>query len=86
MALEMKPECEKCRQALPANSTAMICSYECTFCQKCTSEMKNVSKLGVGNWYSVRERVIKESTPRELLSRRLGRSLDSGKGPPDKNS
>jgi uncharacterized protein len=42
MALEMKPECEKCRQALPANSTAMICSYECTFCEKCANEMKNV--------------------------------------------
>ncbi len=42
MALEMKKECEKCRQALPANGMTMICSYECTFCQKCAGEMKNV--------------------------------------------
>jgi uncharacterized protein len=33
MALEMKKECEKCHQVLPANGMAMICSYECTFCQ-----------------------------------------------------
>jgi len=31
MALEMKQECEKCRQPVPANAMAMICSYECTF-------------------------------------------------------
>ena len=35
MALQMKPECEKCHQPLPANGMAMICSYECTFCEKC---------------------------------------------------
>jgi hypothetical protein len=31
MALQMKSECEKCHQALPAMGAAMICSYECTF-------------------------------------------------------
>jgi hypothetical protein len=30
MALEMRTECEKCHQPLPANGMAMICSYECT--------------------------------------------------------
>jgi hypothetical protein len=42
MALQMKPECEKCHQRLPASGMAMICSYECTFCEKCAAGMKNV--------------------------------------------
>jgi hypothetical protein len=42
MALQMKPECENCHQALPANGMAMICSYECTFCDKCAEGMKKV--------------------------------------------
>lgn len=42
MALQMKPDCEKCHQALPADGVAMICSYECTFCEKCSAEMKNL--------------------------------------------
>lgn len=34
--LEMKPQCERCAVALPADSAvAMICSYECTFCVDC---------------------------------------------------
>jgi uncharacterized protein len=42
MALQMKGECEKCRRSLPPQEIAMICSYECTFCQECTQEMKSV--------------------------------------------
>ncbi len=42
MALQMKAECEKCHQPLAANGPAMICSYECTFCQACSATMKNV--------------------------------------------
>jgi hypothetical protein len=42
MALQMKSECEKCRQQLPAAGMAMICSYECTFCEACSAVMKNV--------------------------------------------
>ena len=42
MALDMKTECEKCHQSLLANGEAMICSYECTFCEKCSAVMKNV--------------------------------------------
>lgn len=34
--LELRPTCENCRVALPPESAyAMICSYECTFCQTC---------------------------------------------------
>ena len=42
MALEMRKECEKCHQPLEANGLAMICSFECTFCQKCSAEMESV--------------------------------------------
>jgi hypothetical protein len=34
--LEMRANCEKCRQELAADSPdAVICSYECTFCAAC---------------------------------------------------
>ncbi len=42
MALLMKPECEKCHQTLPVDAVAFICSYECTFCDGCSLEMKNI--------------------------------------------
>ena len=38
--LELRPTCEACGRALPANSTeAMICSFECTFCRDCVDEL-----------------------------------------------
>lgn len=40
MALEMKPECEKCGQEIPTEETAFICTYECTFCPECTETMQ----------------------------------------------
>jgi hypothetical protein len=40
MALEYKPTCEKCSTALTMQSEACICSYECTFCEKCSVEME----------------------------------------------
>jgi hypothetical protein len=42
MALEMKKECEKCGRALPTDSEATICSYECTFCPECASQMEAI--------------------------------------------
>ncbi|NDQ56773.1 MAG: DUF1272 domain-containing protein [Acidipila sp.] len=41
MTLAMKPECEKCRQALEAGGEAFICTYECTFCSACAAQMRN---------------------------------------------
>ncbi|MDP6689151.1 MAG: DUF1272 domain-containing protein [Alphaproteobacteria bacterium] len=41
LPLEMRGECERCQAVLPADSTqALICSYECTFCQPCGTEME----------------------------------------------
>lgn len=42
MALEMKPACERCGQALAAHSEAYICSYECTFCPVCNASLRGV--------------------------------------------
>jgi hypothetical protein len=43
MSLEMKGECERCGVALPELSElAAICSYECTFCERCAEEMAHV--------------------------------------------
>jgi len=38
--LKMKPNCEHCDLDLPNDSSdAMICSYECTFCADCVSDV-----------------------------------------------
>ena len=38
--LELRPTCEHCNKALPADSTeAMICSFECTFCTQCVEDV-----------------------------------------------
>jgi len=40
--LEMRSECERCGAVLAADSAAVICSYECTFCPSCSVEMNAV--------------------------------------------
>ena len=42
MALEMKPQCERCGSALDPRGAAAICSYECTFCRSCAEAMNHV--------------------------------------------
>ncbi|MBT3332283.1 MAG: DUF1272 domain-containing protein [Rhodospirillaceae bacterium] len=43
MALEMRADCERCQASLPVDcAEALICSYECTFCQECSAAMKSV--------------------------------------------
>jgi hypothetical protein len=38
--LELRPNCENCDKSLPADSQeAMICTYECTFCATCVTEI-----------------------------------------------
>src|SRR5205823_815307 len=38
--LELRPTCEHCNRALPPSSLeARICSFECTFCASCVSEL-----------------------------------------------
>jgi len=38
----MKSNCEACGLALPPDRTAYVCSYECTFCPVCTSNMHGI--------------------------------------------
>ena len=38
--LEIRPSCENCDKSLPNDSNeAMICSYECTFCEDCVQNV-----------------------------------------------
>lgn len=38
--LEIRPTCENCGKSLPNNSQeAMICTFECTFCQFCVENI-----------------------------------------------
>jgi len=38
--LELRPNCESCDKDLPPESTeARICTYECTFCSNCVSNL-----------------------------------------------
>jgi hypothetical protein len=40
--LALRPLCEHCGKILPAESTeAMICSFECTFCEDCVNTILN---------------------------------------------
>ncbi|MEV5343718.1 DUF1272 domain-containing protein [Streptomyces sp. NPDC052676] len=43
MALEMRDRCERCgTAALSPDGAALICSYECTFCESCGSALRGV--------------------------------------------
>lgn len=39
MALEMKASCERCSAPTDLTAEAWICSFECTFCAKCSAEL-----------------------------------------------
>ena len=39
MSLEMRDQCERCGVGLAQDAEAVICSYECTFCQPCAEAM-----------------------------------------------
>ena len=41
--LEMRPDCERCGEDLPAEAGgAFICSFECTFCVACTDALEEL--------------------------------------------
>ena len=42
MALEMRPNCEKCEAGLPHLGEAYICSFECSFCAPCVQAMDRI--------------------------------------------
>lgn len=54
MALQLRPNCEYCDKDLAPDSTAFICSYECTFCADCvSSKLSNVCP-NCGGGFSLR--------------------------------
>jgi uncharacterized protein len=50
--LGLRPSCEACEKGLPPNaSDAMICTYECTFCEECVlNVLRNVCPNCGGNF------------------------------------
>ena len=50
--LELRPSCEGCGKSLPPDANdAMICSYECTFCEVCAlTALRNVCPNCGGNF------------------------------------
>ena len=41
--LEIRPNCERCDLDLPPGSLeAFVCSFECTFCAECVTQMDDV--------------------------------------------
>jgi len=68
--LEIRPNCECCDKDLAPDSTqAMICTYECTFCVTCVTEIiENVCPNCAGGFTA---RPI-----RPKLARRAGLSLN----------
>jgi uncharacterized protein len=50
--LELRPNCETCDKDLPNGvSEAYICTFECTFCEACASDIhKNVCPNCGGNF------------------------------------
>lgn len=42
MHLEMKLCCEKCMARIPIDAEAYICTYECTFCPACASQLGKI--------------------------------------------
>jgi uncharacterized protein len=53
--LELRPSCEICDRDLPPASTeAVICSFECTFCTRCASDVLHNVCPNCGGGFSSR--------------------------------
>jgi len=63
VSLEMRTECERCGTALSDDGPACICSYECTFCMSCASDMDDICP-NCGGELVARPRRRTEETPR----------------------
>lgn len=50
--LDIRPTCEHCNKKLPAHcNEAVICTFECTFCKTCATDLfKNVCPNCGGNF------------------------------------
>jgi hypothetical protein len=63
--LELRPNCECCDKDLPPESTeALICTFECTFCESCASGVLNQQCPNCGGNF-----VPRPIRPAQLLSK-----------------
>jgi two-component system LytT family sensor kinase len=63
----MKPKCERCGQILAGDGEAYLCSYDCTFCPGCFSEMHGVCRNCGGGLSRRPLRKISISAPRNSV-------------------
>lgn len=70
--LNMKKKCEKCGTALAQDGAAYICSYECTFCERCTEALSAVCPNCSGELLRRPTRVKK---PLEVLTHQVRSKL-----------
>lgn len=63
--LELRPNCECCNKDLPPDSNeAVICTFECTFCATCATDiLKGICPNCGGNF------VKRPIRPKELLNK-----------------
>ena len=68
--LELRPSCECCGKSLPPSATdAMICTYECTFCEVCAlSVLRNVCPNCGGNF------LLRPNRPKAMLAKHPART------------
>jgi hypothetical protein len=70
--LKLRPVCENCGKPLPVNSTeAMICTFECTFCADCVSNVLKDVCPNCGGGFEKRpvrpkEKLVKNPATTEL--------------------
>ena len=63
--LELRPNCECCNRDLPPDSSdALICSFECTFCRRCASDVLHNRCPNCGG-----ELVARPRRPAEMLAK-----------------
>jgi len=86
--LEIRPNCEHCGIDLPNTSTeAMICSFECTYCEECAIEIfKNVYPTCTGNFIKrpIRPSKMIEKHPASIKKIFEPKNLDKSKKLSDK--
>ena len=63
MALEMRGECERCRQALAHEDVAFVCSLECTYCMECAEVLGGICDNCSGELTRRPRRRIARTTP-----------------------
>ena len=68
MALEMRAECERCRQTLGHEDAAFVCSFECTYCADCAEVLGGACEACAGE-------LVRR--PRRRLARGLAPSTES---------